>query len=183
MTATDDIAEELDTCGLLCPLPVLKARKRLMALPPGALLRVTADDPAARVDFPHFCAEQGHDLVSESDQPDGVLAFVDDLAAGRGHRRRELVRAVLYDRAPLPITAVPREHPRRGRRARLRLGEADGDPAVRLVKSRSSGAAAQYEVDALSGATLTTRGVENLVHFWTGDLGFGPFLDNLKAGA
>jgi Na+-transporting NADH:ubiquinone oxidoreductase subunit C len=33
-------------------------------------------------------------------------------------------------------------------------------------------------VDALSGATLTTKGVENLVRFWTGDLGFGPFLKN-----
>ena len=35
--------------------------------------------------------------------------------------------------------------------------------------------------DALSGATFTTRGVENLVNFWTGDMGFGPFLQRLKA--
>lgn len=69
------IAEELDTCGLLCPLPVLKARKRLGGLAPGALLRVVADDPAARVDFPHFCAEQGHDLVSTEEQA-GRLTFV-----------------------------------------------------------------------------------------------------------
>ena len=74
----DDIenAEELDTRGLLCPLPVLKARKRLKALAPGACLKVLADDPAARVDFPHFCTEQGHELVSERDGPDGVLEFV-----------------------------------------------------------------------------------------------------------
>ena len=69
------IAEELDTCGLLCPLPVLKARKRLGAMAPGALLRVVADDPAARVDFPHFCAEQGHGLVSAEDEG-GRLTFV-----------------------------------------------------------------------------------------------------------
>jgi tRNA 2-thiouridine synthesizing protein A len=69
------IVEELDTCGLLCPLPVLKARKRLGGMAPGALLRVIADDPAARVDFPHFCAEQGHELVSTADEP-GRLAFV-----------------------------------------------------------------------------------------------------------
>lgn len=58
----------------------------------------------------------------------------------------------------------------------------DGDPAVELVKSRSAegSVAASHEVDALSGATLTTRGVENLVRFWTGDLGFGPVLENLK---
>jgi Na+-transporting NADH:ubiquinone oxidoreductase subunit C len=63
------------------------------------------------------------------------------------------------------------------------LYNVSGDPAVRLVKSRSpeGSEAAQYEVDALSGATLTTRGVENLVRFWTGELGFGPFLDNLKS--
>ena len=54
----------LDATGLLCPLPVLKARKRLQALQSGDLLRVQADDPAAVIDMPHFCAEAGHDLVS-----------------------------------------------------------------------------------------------------------------------
>ena len=55
-------------------------------------------------------------------------------------------------------------------------------PAVRLVKDPIAGdsQAARHEVDALSGATLTTRGVENLVQFWTGELGFGPLLENLK---
>jgi tRNA 2-thiouridine synthesizing protein A len=66
----------LDTTGLICPLPVLKARKRLAALAEGALLEVRADDPAARVDFPHFCAEQGHALVSMRDGPDGALTFL-----------------------------------------------------------------------------------------------------------
>jgi len=56
--------DELDAADLLCPLPVLKARKRLLALPPGAVLRVIATDPAAVVDMPHFCAEAGHDLIS-----------------------------------------------------------------------------------------------------------------------
>ena len=54
----------LDATGLLCPLPVLKARKRLQALQSGDLLRVQADDPAAVIDMPHFCTEAGHDLVS-----------------------------------------------------------------------------------------------------------------------
>ena len=40
-------------------------------------------------------------------------------------------------------------------------------------------AEAAYQVDALSGATLTTRGVQNLVNFWTGELGFGPYLKRL----
>ncbi|MEM8653713.1 MAG: sulfurtransferase TusA family protein [Pseudomonadota bacterium] len=60
---TDD-AHELDAVGLLCPLPVLKARKRLQALATGDILIVTADDPAAVIDVPHFCAEAGHTLVS-----------------------------------------------------------------------------------------------------------------------
>lgn len=55
---------DLDALGLLCPLPVLKARKRLTALAPGQILRVQADDPAAIVDVPHFCAEAGHELVA-----------------------------------------------------------------------------------------------------------------------
>jgi Na+-transporting NADH:ubiquinone oxidoreductase subunit C len=38
---------------------------------------------------------------------------------------------------------------------------------------------APYKVDGLSGATLTSRGVTNLVHFWLGDEGFGPYLDKL----
>ncbi|MEL6680455.1 MAG: sulfurtransferase TusA family protein [Pseudomonadota bacterium] len=60
-------AEDLDAIGLLCPLPVLKARKRLGAMAPGAVLRVLADDPAAVVDIPHFCAEQGHELLSQTE--------------------------------------------------------------------------------------------------------------------
>lgn len=58
-----------------------------------------------------------------------------------------------------------------------------GEPAVELVKTRSAPGtmAAAHEVDALSGATLTTRGVKNLVRFWTGELGFGPMLANLKS--
>ena len=58
---------ELDALGLLCPLPVLKARKRLQALTSGQVLRVLADDPAAVIDMPHYCAEAGHELVSMTD--------------------------------------------------------------------------------------------------------------------
>ena len=61
----------LDARGLKCPLPVLKARKRLQALASGEILDVLADDPAAVVDFPHFCAEAGHDLLASAPHPDG----------------------------------------------------------------------------------------------------------------
>lgn len=59
---------EVDARGLLCPLPVLKARKRLLAMGPGEVLRLLCDDPAALVDIPHFCAEQGHALIERSAQ-------------------------------------------------------------------------------------------------------------------
>ena len=62
-----DIAETLDATGLLCPLPVLKARKRLQGIASGEVLKLLADDPAAVIDVPHFCAESGHILVSQSD--------------------------------------------------------------------------------------------------------------------
>jgi tRNA 2-thiouridine synthesizing protein A len=58
---------DLDALGLLCPLPVLKARKRLTALAPGQVLRIQADDPAAVIDVPHFCAEAGHALIGEAE--------------------------------------------------------------------------------------------------------------------
>ncbi|SIS76934.1 tRNA 2-thiouridine synthesizing protein A [Roseivivax lentus] len=53
----------LDARGLLCPLPVLKTRKRLSALDAGERIAVTTDDPAAVVDMPHYCRESGHHLV------------------------------------------------------------------------------------------------------------------------
>lgn len=66
---------ELDATGLLCPLPVLKARKRLKALATGDQLIVLTDDPAALIDIPHFCAETGHVLV-ESETTEAVSRWV-----------------------------------------------------------------------------------------------------------
>tara|TARA_B110000908_G_scaffold100571_1_gene118584 strand:+ start:687 stop:911 length:225 start_codon:yes stop_codon:yes gene_type:complete len=66
---------ELDAIGLLCPLPVLKARKRLQSIAVGDQLRMRADDPAAVIDIPHFCAEAGHNLV-ESTQDGDVQIYL-----------------------------------------------------------------------------------------------------------
>lgn len=54
-----------------------------------------------------------------------------------------------------------------------------GTPVITLVKN---GADQAIEVDALSGATWTSRGVENMLHFWLGENGFGPFLSKVKQG-
>ncbi len=69
------MTEELDARGLKCPLPVLKLRKRLAALPPGARLRLLADDPVAVVDVPHFCHEAGHSL-EETAEADGAQSYL-----------------------------------------------------------------------------------------------------------
>lgn len=56
-----------------------------------------------------------------------------------------------------------------------------GNIALRVVKgnSKAKGEAASYEIDGLSGATLTGDGVERLFHFWFDKQGFKPFLNRL----
>ena len=58
----------LDARGLICPLPVLKARKVLLSLQPGDTLRVQVTDKAAPKDFRLFCDESGHTLQSIQEQ-------------------------------------------------------------------------------------------------------------------
>ncbi|HEC16427.1 MAG TPA: Na(+)-translocating NADH-quinone reductase subunit C [Sedimenticola sp.] len=60
----------------------------------------------------------------------------------------------------------------------------EGRPAIRLVRGpvKAWDPQARHQVDALSGATLTTRGIENLLRFWLGPDGFGPFLARIRDG-
>lgn len=51
---------------------------------------------------------------------------------------------------------------------------------VTKVEIDSSTPEAQYQVDALAGATITSRGVENLLKFWLSDKGYGPYLSRLR---
>ena len=62
--------------GLLCPLPVLKARRALKSVPPGGILEVLATDPGATKDFEHFCRTTGCEMLESGEQPGGVLRFV-----------------------------------------------------------------------------------------------------------
>ncbi|NNE81897.1 MAG: sulfurtransferase TusA family protein [Silicimonas sp.] len=71
-----NIDVELDATGLLCPLPVLKAAKQLRSMSPGDVLKLIADDPAAVVDVPHFCAEAGHKLLASEDVEGYQLYFI-----------------------------------------------------------------------------------------------------------
>lgn len=65
----------LDTSGLRCPLPVLRAKKALKALEPGDLIDVLATDPAAKTDFPAFCETTGN-VLEETEERDGIFRFV-----------------------------------------------------------------------------------------------------------
>jgi tRNA 2-thiouridine synthesizing protein A len=64
----------IDARGHRCPVPTLKLRKALEAAAPGALVRLIADDPMARIDVPHFAAANGHEVVAAEDQA-GAVAF------------------------------------------------------------------------------------------------------------
>ena len=65
---------ELDVRGLACPLPVLKAKKRLKALASGDVLVVQATDPSAVKDFDAFCELTGHALLASREEA-GVFVF------------------------------------------------------------------------------------------------------------
>ena len=66
--------ETLDVRGLMCPLPVLKARKVLKRLGPGATLAVLATDPASVIDFRHFCETTPNALLGWREQA-GTYSF------------------------------------------------------------------------------------------------------------
>jgi len=70
-----DFDQEIDALGLLCPLPVLKARKRLKGMVAGEVLKLVTDDPAAVIDVPHFCSEQGYNLQDVSVQENDARAY------------------------------------------------------------------------------------------------------------
>ena len=57
-----------------------------------------------------------------------------------------------------------------------------GDILISVIKGSvdKSSTLAKYQVDGLSGATITSNGVTNLLSFWLGDMGYGPLIDRLK---
>jgi tRNA 2-thiouridine synthesizing protein A len=65
----------LDTKGLNCPLPILKARKALKEVPPGGTLEILSTDPGSVADFQAFCRQTGNELL-ESSNDDSVYRFL-----------------------------------------------------------------------------------------------------------
>lgn len=65
----------LDAKGMNCPLPILKTKKALQTMQPGALLEVLATDAGSVADFESFCRQTGNQLVSSTKEGD-VYKFI-----------------------------------------------------------------------------------------------------------
>ena len=68
--------KELDTRGLNCPLPILKAKKALAEMSSGDVLKVVATDPGSMRDFQAFARQTGHDLVEQSSVGNEFVHFL-----------------------------------------------------------------------------------------------------------
>lgn len=107
----------------------------------------------------------------------GFLALRDDLSTVQGFG--------FYQHAETPGLGGEVDNPRwRGQWPGKQVFDEDGNLAIRVVKGSapSTGPNAQHQIDGLAGATLTANGVNNLLHYWLGEDGFGSFIDNLRAG-
>lgn len=69
--------KQLDAKGLICPLPVLKARKVLAAMAVGERLEIAVTDDAAPKDFALFCNEAGHRLLSVQERDNVFVVIVE----------------------------------------------------------------------------------------------------------
>ncbi len=70
-----EVDQELDTSGLNCPLPVLRAKKALATLEPGQVLHIIATDPGSARDFPVFARQTGNELL-EAREEDGKFHYL-----------------------------------------------------------------------------------------------------------
>lgn len=87
-----------------------------------------------------------------------------------------------YEHAETPGLGGEVDNPRwRALWSGKRLADEAGDLQITVAKTAPP-AGGDYHVDALSGATLTSVGIDNLIKFWMGEDGFGPFLENLQSG-
>ena len=68
--------KELDTRGLNCPLPILKAKKALADMRSGEILRIVATDPSSMRDFQAFARQTGNELLEQSSAKDEFIHFL-----------------------------------------------------------------------------------------------------------
>ncbi len=67
----------LDARGLICPMPVLKAKKLLRDVPTGGVLKVMATDPGSVADMKSFCEMTGNKLISSTQEDDVFIYFIE----------------------------------------------------------------------------------------------------------
>lgn len=67
---------ELDTRGLNCPLPILKAKKALAAMTSGQVLKVVSTDTGSVRDFAAFAKQTGNELLSQTHEGDDFIHFL-----------------------------------------------------------------------------------------------------------
>jgi len=104
----------------------------------------------------------------------GFIALEDDLNTVRG--------ITFYDHGETPGLGGEVDNPRwKSRWVGRKVFGDDGELKIEVIKGFAPPPdEAPYKVDGLSGATLTSRGVTNLVHFWLGENGFGPYLEKIE---
>ena len=68
--------KELDTRGLNCPLPILKAKKALADMSSGEVLKVVSTDPGSMRDFQAFARQTGNELVSQTSENDEFVHYI-----------------------------------------------------------------------------------------------------------
>lgn len=68
--------KELDTRGLNCPLPILKAKKALADMRSGEVLKIVATDPGSMRDFQAFARQTGNELVEQESLGDEFIHFL-----------------------------------------------------------------------------------------------------------
>ena len=71
-----DFQKELDTRGLNCPLPILKAKKALAEMQSGEVLKVVATDPGSLRDFQAFARQTGNELLEQSTAADEFIHYL-----------------------------------------------------------------------------------------------------------
>jgi tRNA 2-thiouridine synthesizing protein A len=67
---------QLDVCGTLCPIPVVRARQALKSMQAGQVLEVLATDPLAELDLAVMCQHGGHELLVAETLADGRLRLL-----------------------------------------------------------------------------------------------------------
>ena len=69
-----EYTKNLDCTGVYCPIPIIQAKREIESMEQGEVIRIEADDPGSKADFPAWCEETGNTLLDSEDK-DGTFVF------------------------------------------------------------------------------------------------------------